>query len=115
MPGESAGHFTGGGWTLLGGAKIVKTTLADGTSGSVLDVPNGGEAISPSMCVTNAYPTARAVVRSLAGSTGVSMDVAYLSADPSLVATGTITGSAAWTPSPVVSISPSSAAGWQLA
>lgn len=115
VPGESADQFAGTGWTLLGGAKIVTATLQDGKTGSVLQVPSGGLAISPSMCVTNAYPTARAIVRDVGGSAGVSMYVAYLSTDPSLVATASLTDSAAWQLSPVVDINPSSATGWQLA
>ena len=63
MPGESADSFAGGGWTLSGGAKIVTTKLADGTTGSVLDLPSGLKAVSPVICVTSAYPTARTTVR----------------------------------------------------
>lgn len=116
LPGESADALTGGGWLLSGGAKLVTTTLADKTTGSVLDLPSGATAVSPPMCVTNAYPTARVTVRNIAGSTGVGLNVAYLSANPSLVSTGTITGSRnAWTVTAPININPSTASGWQLA
>ena len=116
LPGESADNFTGSGWLLSGGAKIVTTTLADGTKGSVLDLPSGAAATSPPTCVTNNDPTARTMLHNLAGSAGVGLYVAYLSANPSLVSTGTITGSrTAWTLTNPISISPTSATGWQLA
>src|SRR5690348_4681692 len=38
-PGETADNFSGTGWILTGGAKIVTTTLLDGRTGSVLDLP----------------------------------------------------------------------------
>ena len=47
LPGESADNFTATGWLLGGGAKVVTTKLADGTTGSVLDLPAGAYAISP--------------------------------------------------------------------
>jgi hypothetical protein len=112
MPGESYAS----GWLLSGGAKIVSVKLNDGTTGSVLDLPSGATAISPAMCVTDSYPTARTMIRDLAGTAGVSIKVAYLSSNPSLVATGTVTGSGpGWTLSPVINIDPSTASGWQLA
>src|ERR1700748_2510925 len=46
MPGESSGGFDGTGWTLSGGAKIVTTTEADGSTGTVLDLPSGSTAVS---------------------------------------------------------------------
>ncbi len=77
MPGESAGSFDGTGWTLTGGAKLVTTTLADGSVGTVLDLPSGSTAVSPVMCVTSAYPTARTMVRNVTGGDGVHFKVAY--------------------------------------
>ncbi len=117
VPGESNDSFAGIGWTLSGGAKIITTTLQDGTSGSVLVLPSGAKAVSPAMCVTNQYPTARAMVRDVAGSAGVATYVAYLaSSSASLVSTGGLNGSGtAWTLSPVLNIDPSSVTGWQLA
>ena len=77
MPGESPGGFDGTGWTLTGGAQIVTTTLADGSVGSVLDMPSGSTAVSPVMCVTSAYPTARTLVRNVTGGDGVHFKVSY--------------------------------------
>jgi hypothetical protein len=64
-PGESADNFTGTGWILTGGAKIVTTKLPDGGTGSVLDLPAGSTATSPAMCVDNTYPLARMDTRTL--------------------------------------------------
>jgi hypothetical protein len=58
-PGESADNFDGGGWTLSGGASIVTTTLADGSTGSVLDLPAGSSAVSPPMCVSTGFQGGR--------------------------------------------------------
>jgi hypothetical protein len=77
MPGETPGNFDGSGWTLSGGAKIVTTTIADGSTASVLDLPSGSRAVSPTICVTSAYPTARAMVRDVVGSEGIFFYVSY--------------------------------------
>jgi hypothetical protein len=77
MPGESAGNFDGSGWTFTGGAGIITTTLADGSVGSVLEMPSGSTAVSPVMCVTSAYPTARTMVRNVTGGDGVHFRVGY--------------------------------------
>ncbi len=117
VPGESADSFTGSGWTLLGGASITTTMLDDGTSASVLDLPDGSIAVSPAACVTSSYTSARMMVRNLASSAGASMYVSYLSATPSLTSVGAIAGagtSTTWSPSSIVSIDPTSATGWQL-
>src|SRR5438874_1204907 len=58
-PGQTPGNFEGTGWTLSGGASIKTTTLADGSTGYVLDLPSGSKAVSPSFCVTSLYPTER--------------------------------------------------------
>src|SRR5581483_5297374 len=65
--GESYDSFNGSGWTLSRGASLVNTTLYDGTSGSVLDLPYGAQAISPPTCVNNLYPYLRTMVRSYGG------------------------------------------------
>jgi hypothetical protein len=77
LPGESADNFEGEGWDLSGGAQIVTTTLADGSTGQVLDLPSGSKAVSPVICVTSLYPTARGIVRNVKGSEGVFFYVAY--------------------------------------
>jgi hypothetical protein len=65
------------GWELSGGAKIVQTTRPDGTTGGVLDVPGGGQAVSPRVQVTLKMPTARVWVRDVTGAEGVAAAVAY--------------------------------------
>ena len=69
-PGESADNFDGTGWVLTGGASIVTTTLADGSTGSVLDLPAGSTAVSPPMCVSTGYPSGRMMTRVIAPAPG---------------------------------------------
>ncbi len=70
-------EFNGGaaGWELSGGAQIV--AAADSASGSALDLPSGAEAVSPPVCVTLLYPTARVFVQNVNGGGGVAVSVAY--------------------------------------
>jgi hypothetical protein len=115
-PGESFDNFSGSGWTLSGGAKLVTTKLQDGTTGSVLDLPSGATAVSPAVCVTNEYPTARTMVRNVTGSAGVNLSVIYPAVSTKPVNAGTITGSGTqWSLPAALNISPSSVSGWQLA
>ncbi len=65
------------GWELSGGAQIVKTARPDGTSGGALNMPSGSKAVSPSICVTLQYPTARVWVRNVEGDGSVDVAVAY--------------------------------------
>lgn len=123
-PGETADAFGGAGWTLTGGAKIVTTTLTDGTTGSVLDLPRGSKAVSPTVCLTSAYPTARMMIRNVSGSNGggVGFSVSYAgtSTANSPLQTGTFktTGSSGvaghWFLSAPADLDPSASAGWQL-
>ena len=76
VPGEAANNFEGTGWTLSGGAAIKKTTLQNGNAGYVLDLPTSSSALSPTFCVNNEYPTARAIIRNVLGS---GADVFYVS------------------------------------
>ena len=78
LPGESWNSFPATGWTLSGGAKVVSATLADGTSGTTLDLPAGAQAVSPGMCVTNDDPSARGEIRMTSGSSSVTVSVAYM-------------------------------------
>src|SRR5436309_15980465 len=77
MPAAAAWTFDATGWTLNGGARIVTTTLHDGSTSTVLDLPSGSKAMSPEVCVTSAYPTARGWVRDVKGSEGVFFYVSY--------------------------------------
>ena len=66
------------GWQLTGGAAIKQAPQANGTAGGVLDLPSNSQAVSPVMCVTSAYPTARLQVRNVKGMEGVFFYVSYL-------------------------------------
>jgi hypothetical protein len=113
-PGESADSFSGTGWILTGGARIITTTLADGATGSVLDLPSGSSATSPQMCVTSVYPTARTLVRDVVGSAGVKVGVSYTGGG--VHPAGQVDGQgSAWTASDTVNVNPSSQPGGQLA
>lgn len=120
-PGESAGNFDG--WTLRGGARIETAQLADGRTGSVLNLPGGSQAVSPTICVTSDYPDARTMVRNLSGSNGgaVSFSVSYAgtrsAASPQQTGVFKTTGSTGvaggWLMSDPANLQPSSTAGWQ--
>jgi hypothetical protein len=116
-PGESASSFDGAGWTLTAGAKVIQTQLADGTTSSVLDLPNGSRAVSPVMCVTSDYPEARALVHSLTGGGGVGLYVSYDGTTTwgNPQHTGDLNGpSNAWGLSGKTNIQPGNRTGWQL-
>jgi hypothetical protein len=65
------------GWELTGGAQVVPATHPDGTSGSALELPSGSEAVSPPVCVTLLYPTARMWTQTVQGGGAVAVSVAY--------------------------------------
>jgi hypothetical protein len=65
------------GWELNNGASIVEGSRPDGSSGGVLDLPSGSYAVSPAVCVTLQYPTARAYVEDVQGGGGVIVGVYY--------------------------------------
>jgi hypothetical protein len=77
LPGDGVDNFNGSGWELSGGASIQTTTLTDGTTGTVLDLPSGSEASSPTICVMSNYPSARTMVRNVTGAEGVQFFVSY--------------------------------------
>ena len=116
-PGESPDSFAGGGWSLSGGASIITTQLADGATGSVLDLPSGATAVSPVICVSADYPTARMQVRDLVGSEGVSFNVEYAGTKTATAPknTGQVHGQqTGWTLSTPVNLQPEKSTGWQL-
>ena len=123
-PGEAADDFYGTGWTLTAGAQIVSTTLEDGTSGEVLDLPRGSQAVSPYICLTADYPTSRMMFRNVSGSNGgsVGFSVSYAGTssadDPVQTGTFKTTGSpgaeSGWMLSDPESLDPGSSPGWQL-
>jgi hypothetical protein len=116
VPGQTPDNFGDSGWTLTRGAKLVTTTLDDGATGSVLDLPSGSKAVSPTICVTAAYPTARMMVRDLVGSEGVFFYVSYAGTSTwnTPKNTGQVHGTGtAWTLSGSVNLQPYSVTGWQ--
>jgi hypothetical protein len=119
LPGEKWDSMgTGSGWVLSGGAKFVTATLADGKKGTVLDLPSGSQAVSPSVCVTNTYPASRTEIKDVAGTLGVNISVAYMgmSGWGGAQATGSVTGvGTGWTLPTAFDMKPSSVSGWQLA
>ena len=88
VPGQTDANFVGTGWALSGGARIVSTVRADGRTGTVLELPSGAVAISPPICVTSGYPTARTMVRNVVGSEGVFVSVSYAGANYQSTGTG---------------------------
>jgi hypothetical protein len=80
------------GWQLIGGAKISSTTRPDGSSGSVLDLPTGGIAISPPVCITLRYPTARVWTRAGENNDNVIVSVVYAKALTQPKSVGSIEG-----------------------
>jgi len=71
LPGESPDQLAGTGWALSGGAAIKTTTLADGTTGQVLDLPSGASAFTPPVCIDEGFQEARAEVTDIKGSEGI--------------------------------------------
>jgi hypothetical protein len=65
------------GWRLSDGAQIVESTGPDGSRGGVLDLPAGARAVSPPVCVTLLYPSARVYVRNSESGGVVRVAVAY--------------------------------------
>ena len=116
-PGQSADNFEAKGWTLSGGASLKKLVVEDGKTGTVLDLPSGSKAVGPNFCITREYPTARAIVRNVVGSEGVSFNVSYLGTSTweTPKNTGQVHGSGtAWTPVTPVNMQPYGVEGWQV-
>ena len=109
--------FDGDGWILSGGASIVQGQRPDGSTGPVLDMPAGSQAIAPVMCVTADYPFTRAQMLASAGDGSVDMYVAYNGTKTwnNAERSATIKGpKAAWGLSGNGNINPGKDAGWQL-
>jgi hypothetical protein len=116
-PGQDVDSFNGAGWVLTGGAKLVTTTLADGSIGTVLDLPAGSTAVSPPMCVSSDYPTARVDVRDVSGPAGVRMLVAYTGTRSweNASGAGNVPAGSDWSVSPPIQLHPGNLFGWQEA
>ncbi|MDX6637712.1 MAG: hypothetical protein QOJ01_1223 [Solirubrobacterales bacterium] len=109
--------FTGDGWRLRNGAQVTTTTLDDGSTGQVLDLPSGSVAVSPTICVDSGFRTARTEVRNVTGGDGVHFRVAYEGTQTwtQPKETGRVHGDHGdWALSPSVNVQPSDSPGWQL-
>jgi hypothetical protein len=118
MPGESADNFDGTGWTLGRDAQVASTTLDDGSTGQVLDLPAGSYAVSPPMCVRSNYRTARTMIRDASSASGVQVYVSYAGTKTwdTPKTTGRLHGkSSAWTLSDSFDLQPYRAwPGWEV-
>jgi hypothetical protein len=118
VPGQDGSGFNAEGWTLSDGAQVVSTTEGKGKEVDVLDLPSGSRAVSPTVCVTKDFPTARMMVRNVVGGEGVYFYVSYAGTKTwnTPKNTGQVHGSdTAWTLSDPVNLQPYSVSGWQLA
>jgi hypothetical protein len=116
LTGQGQEGFNGEGWTLSGGAKLVRTTVPGGAVATVLDLPSGSKAVSPVTCVTTDYPVARAFVKNVRGSEGVFFYVSYEGTNTweKPKNTGQIHGAnGAWEATGRVNLQPEGVSGWQ--
>lgn len=117
LPGETTDGFDGDGWKLGGGAQIVTTNLIDGHVGTVLDLPSGSVAVSPPVCVSSSFTTARAMMRTLSRNDGgVSVYVSSVGWDAWNVpgSLGPMRESGTnWTATDPLSLQPAIRGGWQ--
>jgi hypothetical protein len=117
VAGQRADGFDGAGWTLTGGASVATVTLEDGRTTTVLDLPSS-KAVSPEVCITQDYPTARSMVRNVKGSEGIFFYVSQLGTSTwnTPKNTGQFHGAnTAWTLSNPLNVQPSNLRGWNIA
>ncbi len=62
---------------LAGGAQVTEGARPDGSSGPLLELPAGAEAVSPPVCVNLRYETAKVWLRRAAGDGSVRVSVSY--------------------------------------
>jgi hypothetical protein len=111
-PGESADNVDGSGWSLSGGAGLVTTGLADGATGSVLDLPSGATAISPPICVDSDYPTARTLINATTHAK-LKVGVSYVGGKSQM--SGVLQGDGrGWELSQPLKLHPGNGDGWQI-
>jgi hypothetical protein len=114
VPGQVAGNFAGGGWTLGGGANVTAATVPGGKTATVLDLPSGAWAVSPSMCVDPTYTSARMMIRGVGGPSDVDARVSYGDYWNWYRSMGQANGDNWWRPSGVLTMNPPGS-GWQMA
>ena len=90
------------GWTLTGGAKLVKGSEPFAVTGRLgqysLSIPAGASATSPAMCLDQARPTFRFFARAAQGS-AASLSAEALADKPAQVAAlGSVSGTTEWAP-----------------
>jgi hypothetical protein len=90
------------GWTLTGGAKLVKGSEPFAVTGRLgqysLSIPAGATATSPAMCIDEARPTFRFFARAAQGSAASLRAEAIVARPSQYAALGSVSGSAAWAP-----------------
>ena len=112
LPGEGLDNLAGTGWTLNGGATISTQTLADGSTGRVLDMPSGSTAVSPPMCVGDGYPIAKTLI--LAKSKGSVAFTPYDLSSGRQMGTMQLPGKPNWSLTPPVNVLPGAVQGWHI-
>ena len=65
------------GWILRRGAAVASAARPDGSDEGVLELPAGSWAVSPPVCVTLQYPTARTWVQTVEGDGALGVGVVY--------------------------------------
>jgi hypothetical protein len=115
-PGQSPDQFTGSGWTLSRGAHIAPMPVMDGVNGTILDLPTGGVAVSPPICVESDYPIARTLIASTPGAS-VGVTTSYpglLPIIPRVQFSGSISSAQEyWQASSAMQVHPGNLPGWQ--
>jgi hypothetical protein len=90
------------GWTLTGGAKLVKGSEPFAVTGRLgqysLSIPTGATATSPAMCIDEARPTFRFFGRAAQGASASLRAEAIVERPSQYAALGSVSGSTAWAP-----------------
>jgi len=97
------------GWTLSGGAQLVTSGRPDGSSGGVLSLPKGSQAVSPPVCVTLQYPSARVWLQHISESkASLKTQVVYSSSSGTAVArtVAKLEAGNTWSPSETFEVRP---------
>lgn len=90
------------GWTLTGGAKLVKGSEPFAVTGRLgqysLSIPAGATATSPAMCIDEVRPTFRFFGRSAQGASASLRAEAIVERPAQYASLGSVSGSTAWAP-----------------